>query len=158
MKFKVAHSGHIYLGIIVTLFILFMIASIFCPDFNSKSNTMDRTFVLYKIGEISRKNGRTFIIINKEYIPGLEGLEDFPEVTVVYWFHQNDNPDKRSILKVHPKGNPENPIRGVFATHAPVRPNLLGISRVKIISVNENVLEIDEIDAYDHSPVIDLKN
>lgn len=158
MKFKVAHAGHLYLGIIVTLFIMLIITAIMCPDFNSKNNTMDRTFLLYQIGEISRENGRTFIIINKEYIPGLEGLEGFPEVTVVYWFHQNDNPDKRSILKVHPKGNPENPIRGVFATHAPVRPNLLAISRVKVLSINGNIIEIDEIDAYNHSPVIDLKN
>ena len=46
----------------------------------------------------------------------------------------------------------------VFATHSPVRLNLIAVSRCKILSINENVIEIDEIDAYDRTPVIDLKN
>lgn len=158
MKYEVARTGYIYLVIIVSLFILLIGTIILCPNFKSKSDTMHRTFALYQVGEITKENGRTFITINEEYISGLKGLEDFPEVTVVYWFDQNDNPEKRTILQVHPQGNPENPVRGVFATHSPVRPNLIAISRVKILSINENVIEIDEIDAYNHSPIIDLKN
>ena len=69
-----------------------------------------------------------------------------------------DTPEKRSILQVHPRGNVENPIRGVFATHAPVRPNLIAISRCKIITVKNNIIEIDDIDAFSGSPVLDLKN
>ncbi len=158
MEYRAARTHYQYLVIVAILLILLIITALFCPNFNSKSDSVDKTFALYQIGEITRENGHTFININKAYLPGLKGLENFPELTVVYWFDQNDSQEQRSILQVHPKGDPENPNRGVFATHAPVRPNLIAISRVKIISINENIIEIDEIDAYDHSPVIDLKN
>ena len=78
--------------------------------------------------------------------------------TVLYWFGRNDTPDKRLILHVHPHCNKENPKRGVFATHSPVRPNLIATSRCKIISVKENAIEIDKIDAFPDTPVLDLKN
>ena len=48
-------------------------------------------------------------------------------------------------------------MRGVFATRAPVRPNLIALSRVRILSVRENIIEIDGIDAFPDSPVLDLK-
>jgi tRNA (Thr-GGU) A37 N-methylase len=77
---------------------------------------------------------------------------------VVYWFHLNDTPEKRAVLQVHPQGNKANPMRGVFATHSPVRPNLIAISRCKILAVKDNVVEIDSIDAFTGTPVLDLKN
>jgi tRNA (Thr-GGU) A37 N-methylase len=49
-------------------------------------------------------------------------------------------------------------MRGVFATHSPVRPNLIAISRCRILSVRDNIIEIDGIDAFDGTPVLDLKN
>ena len=50
-----------------------------------------------------------------------------------------------------------NPLTGVFATHSPFRPNLLAISKCDIIEVRDNIIEIKEIDAFDGSPVLDLK-
>ena len=58
---------------------------------------------------------------------------------------------------MHPRGNPENPVRGVFATRAPVRPNLIALSRVRVLSVRDNVIEIDHIDAFPDTPVLDLR-
>jgi tRNA-Thr(GGU) m(6)t(6)A37 methyltransferase TsaA len=126
--------------------------------FRFRKNQEQQRFVIHPIGEIRKTEKRTFITIFEKFEPGLKGLESFEEVTVVYWFDRNDVPEKRSILQVHPQGNTENPIRGVFATHSPVRPNLIAISKCKILSINRNVIEIDEIDAYDRTPVIDLKN
>jgi tRNA (adenine37-N6)-methyltransferase len=120
--------------------------------------TNNKSFTVYEIGRVVKENERTYIVLDKKYEAGLMGLENFSTVTVVYWFDRNDTPEKRSILQVHPKGNPENPLRGVFATHAPVRPNLIAISTCRIISVKDNVIEIDEIDAFHNTPVIDLKN
>ena len=117
-----------------------------------------QTYTLYPIGNVMKEGGRTFIVLDKKYEPGLIGLDKFSHVTVVYWFDRNDTPRKRSILQVHPQGNKTNPLRGVFATHSPVRPNLIAISRCKIISVEGNIIEVDGIDAFDDSPVIDLKN
>ena len=115
-------------------------------------------FTVYPIGEVFKKGDQTYIIIDKKYEAGLMGMENFEEVTVIYWFDQNDTPEKRSILQVHPRGNKNNPVRGVFSTHSPVRPNLIAVSRCKILSVKDNIIEIDKIDAFNHSPVLDLKN
>jgi tRNA-Thr(GGU) m(6)t(6)A37 methyltransferase TsaA len=116
------------------------------------------SFTLHPIGTVERRGGRTLIVLNERYTPGLMGLEDFSHVTVLYWFDRNDTPEKRATLHVHPFGDPANPLRGVFSTRAPVRPNLIAISRCRILSVKDNVVEVDGIDAFDGSPVLDLKN
>lgn len=117
-----------------------------------------KKFTVHPIGWIRKSEGRTTIVVDKKYQAGLLGLEQFPEVWVLYWFDRNDTPEKRSILQVHPRGNKDNPKRGVFATHSPVRPNLIAMSRCKIISVKDNVIEIESIDAFPDTPVLDLKN
>lgn len=114
-------------------------------------------FEVHPIGRIQKKEGRTFIVIDKAYEAGMKGLEKHDYVNVVYWFDKNDTPEKRAILQVHPRGDRKNPLTGVFATHAPFRPNLIAITQCDIIGVKQNVIEIKEIDAFDGSPVIDLK-
>ncbi|MHC4657094.1 MAG: tRNA (N6-threonylcarbamoyladenosine(37)-N6)-methyltransferase TrmO [Planctomycetota bacterium] len=114
-------------------------------------------FKVYPIGKIEKKDGRTFIILDKEYEAGLKGLQKHSYVHVVYWFDRNDTPEKRAILQVHPRADKDNPLTGVFATHSPFRPNLIAISKCDIISIKENVIEIKDIDAFDGSPVLDLK-
>ncbi|MHC4541588.1 MAG: tRNA (N6-threonylcarbamoyladenosine(37)-N6)-methyltransferase TrmO [Planctomycetota bacterium] len=114
-------------------------------------------FKVYPIGEVQKKDGRTFIVLDKQYEAGLRGLENHSYVHVVYWFDRNDMPEKRAILRVHPRGDRDNPMTGVFATHSPFRPNLIAISKCEIISIEENVIEIKHIDAFDSSPVLDLK-
>jgi len=115
-------------------------------------------FTVYPIGWVRKADGRTTIVVDKKYEPGLLGLEKFSHVWVLYWFDRNDTPEKRSILQVHPGGDMRNPIRGVFATHSPARPNLIAMSQCKIISVKGNVIEIESIDAFPDTPVLDLKN
>ena len=116
------------------------------------------SFTVYPIGKVEKDGGKTFIVVEKRYQSALLGLEQFSHVTVVYWFDRNDTPAQRAILQVHPQGNRSKPIRGVFATHSPVRPNLIAISRCKILGIKENIIEIEGIDAFDGSPVIDMKN
>jgi len=113
---------------------------------------------VYPIGKVVKEHGRTFIVVDKKYEPGLLGLDSPSFVTVIYWFDRNDTPKKRSTLQVHPRRNMKNPLRGVFATHSPVRPNLIGVSRCRIISIKNNIIEIEDIDAFPGSPVIDLKS
>lgn len=117
----------------------------------------EKRFVSYPIGNVVKDGGRTFIVLDKKYEPGLLGLEKHSYVTVVYWFDKNDTPQRRAILQVHPRGDASNPLTGVFATHSPVRPNLIAISKCDIISVKKNIIEIKDIDAFDGSPVLDLK-
>jgi len=114
-------------------------------------------FVLHPIGRIRKTKTTTRIVLYKKYQSGLMGFEELSEIWVLWWFNRNDNPHMRSTLRVHPKGDPANPLRGVFATRAPMRPNLIALSRCKIRSVKNNVIEIDEIDALPDTPVLDLR-
>ena len=130
-----------------------------CRELNSseQGQTQEKSFKVFPIGKVVKENGRSFIVLDKQYQAGLKGLEDHSYVHVVYWFDRNDTPEKRAILEVHPRADKANPLTGVFATHSPFRPNLIAISRCDIISIKENVIEIKDIDAFDGSPVLDLK-
>ncbi|MCF7673879.1 MAG: TrmO family methyltransferase [Akkermansiaceae bacterium] len=70
----------------------------------------------------------TRIGIFDPYVEGLLGLQEWSHVNVFYWFDQNDQPQKRGILRVHPRGDQANPLTGVFACRSPVRPNLIALS------------------------------
>ena len=117
----------------------------------------DQSFAVYPIGKVLKKGGRSYIVLDSKYQAGLRGLEKHAYVNVVYWFDKNDTPEKRAILEVHPRGDKSNPLTGVFATHSPFRPNLLAISKCDIIEIKENIIEVKDIDAFDGSPVLDLK-
>ena len=118
---------------------------------------MGKDFHIYPIGFIEKSNNITEIVIHSTYIDALLGLDSFSHIHVIYWFHQNDTPQKRNILRVHPRKNKQNPLTGVFATHSPVRPNLLAMSLCRILSITSNRIRIHEIDAHHGSPVIDIK-
>ena len=115
-------------------------------------------FQLHPIGVIHKRDGVVRIEIYPDYSDALLGLEQFSHINVLYWFHENDTAEQRSILRVHPCGNEQNPLTGVFATHAPVRPNPIALTLCKIVSIDGNQICVDNIDAYDGSPVIDIKS
>lgn len=115
-------------------------------------------FKVYPVGRVISKKGQPLRLrIHDKYVPALKGLEGFSHVAVLYWFHKNDTPRKRGILQVHPRGNRKNPLTGVFACRAPVRPNLIALSVCKILSVEGGQVRIDKIDAFDDTPILDLK-
>ncbi|HOA51363.1 MAG: tRNA (N6-threonylcarbamoyladenosine(37)-N6)-methyltransferase TrmO [Thermogutta sp.] len=115
------------------------------------------SFTVYPIGRVEKTDGRCRIVLDEKYKPGLLGLEQWSHVQVLWWFDKNDTPQKRAIVQVHPRGDKNNPLTGVFACRAPVRPNLIGLTLCKILRVQDNVVEIDDIDAFDGTPVLDLK-
>jgi len=115
------------------------------------------TYTMSPVGWIRKTGGKTFIVIDKRYQPALLGVDQLSSLWVLYWFDRNDSPEERAILQVHPRGDPERPLRGVFATRSPFRPNLIAVSNVKVLSVRDNIIEIDAIDAFADTPVLDLK-
>ncbi len=117
-----------------------------------------KEFIVHPIGYVRKADGKTTIVLDKKYEPGLLRMEKQSEIWVLWWFDRNDTPEKRSILQVHPRGNSDNPLTGVFATHSPVRPNLIAMTRCKVISVKGNVIEIESIDAFPDTPVLDIKS
>jgi len=114
-------------------------------------------FKLYSVGRVQKKDKSVTLRIFDRYADALKGLDGFSHVWVLYWFDKNDTPQKRSILHVHPRGNRENPLTGVFACRSPVRPNLIALSLCRILSVKTGVVQIDKIDAFDDTPILDLK-
>jgi tRNA-Thr(GGU) m(6)t(6)A37 methyltransferase TsaA len=116
------------------------------------------TYEIHPIGWVRKAEGRTTIVVDKKCEEALLGVDKLSEIWVVWWFDRNDTPEKRSILQVHPRGNKNNPLTGVFATHSPVRPNLIAMTRCKIISVKDNVIEIEGIDAFSDTSVLDRKS
>jgi tRNA (adenine37-N6)-methyltransferase len=150
----------------VLLFSTFMTAGCSIPiESDNKSiklNTIEgesaeSSFKLYPIGRVKRKGKTVSLNIFKKYKDALKGLADFSHAFVLYWFDRNDTPEKRSILQVHPRGNKKNPLTGVFACRAPVRPNLIALSLCRILSVKNNIVYIENIDALNNSPILDIK-
>ena len=117
----------------------------------------DPSYQVSPIGWVRKTDDKTVIEIYKKYQDALLGVDDLDAIWVLYWFDRNDTSELRSILQVHPRANSDNPLRGVFATRAPVRPNLIALSRCRILSVKDNIIEIDDIDAFDDTPVLDIK-
>ena len=118
---------------------------------------MSESYYLKPVGIIRKRDEKAWIEITDDYTDALLGLDGFSHIVVLYWFHKNDTPKDRKILKVHPRANPKNPLTGVFATHSPKRPNLIAISICEITSIEGNIIYIDRIDALDGTPVIDIK-
>jgi len=91
--------------------------------------------------------------LNPDIAGALHGINPGDKLVVITWFHLAD----RSILKVHPRSDPRNPLTGVFLTRSPDRPNPLGLHRVTVRSVDGNRITIGPIEAVDGTPVVDLK-
>jgi len=114
-------------------------------------------FKLHPVGIVDKKGKSVKLRIYDRYSDALVGLDGFSHAIVLYWFDRNDTPEKRNILQVHPRGNKKNPLTGVFACRAPVRPNLIAMSVCKIRGLEGGMLSIDKIDALDGSPILDIK-
>jgi tRNA-Thr(GGU) m(6)t(6)A37 methyltransferase TsaA len=89
--------------------------------------------------------------IKHEYVNGLKDIDGFSHIILIYHFHIS----KGYLLEIipflddHPKG--------VFATRAPKRPNPIGLSIVKLIKVEDNILHIEDVDILDNTPLLDIK-
>ena len=118
---------------------------------------MSNPLTIHPVGAVRKRAGRAWIEVFDDYRDALLGLEGFSHLLVLFWFHENDTPEARRTLRVHPRKDPSNPLTGVFATHAPIRPNLIGLTRCRIESIEGALIRIDAIDANDGSPVVDIK-
>ncbi len=119
--------------------------------------SIGQTYSIQPVGKVIKIPGGAILEVLPGFKDGLLGLEGFSHIQVYYWFDRNDSPEKRAILRVHPRGDKANPLTGVFGTRSPFRPNLIGVSVSRIRAVEQNKIAIDEIDAFDGSPIIDLK-
>ncbi len=91
--------------------------------------------------------------VDSDFARGLIGIAPGDEIIIITWLHRAD----REVLEVHPRGDPEIPLAGAFATRSPHRPNPLGLHRVSVREINGTRLRIGPIEAIDGTPVVDVK-
>ncbi|WP_206955210.1 tRNA (N6-threonylcarbamoyladenosine(37)-N6)-methyltransferase TrmO [Trinickia acidisoli] len=94
-----------------------------------------------------------WIELAPQYAEGLTGLSSGDELIVLAWFHLAD----RSKLVIHPRGDRDRPLTGVFATRSPHRPNPIGMHRVTVREIDGNRLRVGPIEAVDGTPIVDIK-
>jgi tRNA-Thr(GGU) m(6)t(6)A37 methyltransferase TsaA len=94
-----------------------------------------------------------WIAIDPALRDGLDGVLSGSRLLVVTWLHLGD----RDALRVHPRDDASNPLRGVFATRSASRPNPIGLHEVEVLEVDGNRLRVAPLEAIDGTPVVDLK-
>lgn len=116
-------------------------------------------FILNSIGKITVRDDETVIELDKQYIPALSGMEGFGYLQILWWFSGCDNQESRAkLLERSPyKKGPD--ILGTFATRSPERPNPIALSCVYVTNIDyqNGIIGLAYIDAYDGSPVLDIK-
>jgi tRNA-Thr(GGU) m(6)t(6)A37 methyltransferase TsaA len=84
---------------------------------------------------------------------GLMGIQPGDELILLTWLHLAE----RDVLQVHPRGDLSRPLRGVFATRSPDRPNPVGLHRVTVLEVTAQKLLVSPLEAVDATPIVDIK-
>ena len=106
--------------------------------------------------EVRDKNVISQIVFREELIEALDGIEEFSHLFVLFWLHKIELKE-RDIMKVRPRGRSDMPLLGIFATRTPHRPNPIGLTRVKLLNVESNVVTVQGLDAFNGTPVLDIK-
>lgn len=116
-------------------------------------------FEVKQVGTLHTKKEKFFIELLPEYIPLLQGFKGFGYMQVLWWFHQCDNEKARSKQTVDRPYVRGPDTLGIYATRSPERPNPIALSCAYVtdIDYDQGRIELAYIDAYDGSPVIDIK-
>ncbi|MDP4215032.1 MAG: tRNA (N6-threonylcarbamoyladenosine(37)-N6)-methyltransferase TrmO [Bacteroidota bacterium] len=91
--------------------------------------------------------------LDDTYLPALDGIVAGDELILLTWFHLSD----REVQQVHPRGDVNNPMMGVFGTRSPDRPNPIGLHPVRVLELSGNRMKVGPLEAVDGTPVVDIK-
>ena len=116
------------------------------------------TYRVYPIGYIRRTGDDITLEISEPFRSALKQLDKFSHVIAFWWADRHDNPDSRGIMQTEPPYSAGR-VTGVFACRAEYRPNPIGMTVCKLMALDEEQgqVRVADIDAYDGTPVIDLK-
>jgi len=106
--------------------------------------------------EVRDKSRLSEIHLNTNLLPALDGIAGFSHVFVLFWLNETTGKE-RDMLKVHPRGRADLPLVGVFAVRTKHRPNPIGLTLCRLVKVKGTVLTVRGLDAFDGTPVLDLK-
>ena len=96
------------------------------------------------------------IVVNDEFARGLDGIDKFSHVIVVFWMHEATFDAARDLVR-RPRGRTDMPEAGIFAQRARHRPNPIGLTAVRLLRRDGNALFVRGLDAIDGTPVLDVK-
>jgi tRNA (adenine37-N6)-methyltransferase len=99
----------------------------------------------------TRSHASGQVEVFSEYAPGLQDLEGFSHIYLLYAFHRSEG----YSLKIQPFLDDN--LRGLFATRYPCRPNPIGLSVVRLVTRRDNILDIEGVDVLDGTPLLDIK-
>ncbi len=119
-----------------------------------------KEYRVYPIGFVRKKNKKEYLEILPEFHVGLYRLDTISHAFVLWWIHESDTLEARKTRKSIPrvKNTLVTPQEmGTFATRSPRRPNPIGLTLVKIAKVTEDQVYVDHIDAFDGTPILDIK-
>jgi tRNA-Thr(GGU) m(6)t(6)A37 methyltransferase TsaA len=106
--------------------------------------------------EVKDKTRTSQVVMCKELTNALDGISGFSHLFVLFWLHET-SAKQRKLLKVHPRRRKDLPLLGIFATRTMTRPNPIGLTLVELVNVEDNVLTVRGLDAFDGTPVLDIK-
>ena len=96
------------------------------------------------------------IVLESEYISGMKGLEDFSHVNIIYYLDKAMYETDKHLQR-KPQNRDDMPLVGIFSQRGKDRPNSIGMTSVKVVSVSEDTLIVKGLDAIDGTPVLDIK-
>jgi tRNA-Thr(GGU) m(6)t(6)A37 methyltransferase TsaA len=94
-----------------------------------------------------------WLVFEPDVLDALDGIAPGARVIVLTWLHRA----RRDVLRVHPRGDPANPIQGVFNTRSEDRPNPIGLHPVDVLAVEGDRIRVRSLEAIDGTPVVDVK-
>ena len=118
-----------------------------------------KDITIFPIGYVENDNGKASIHINQKYIPAIKELDKFSHVIVIWWAHESEVFRNEVQLTCEPPYGEGTPETGIFATRSEYRPNPIAITTCHIIKVDmkKGIVEVGGLDAFDKTPVLDLK-
>jgi tRNA-Thr(GGU) m(6)t(6)A37 methyltransferase TsaA len=94
-----------------------------------------------------------WLVIEPRLLDALDGIEPGDRVIVLTWLHRA----RRDVLRVHPRDDARNPLRGVFSTRSADRPNPIGLHEVEVLAIEGGRVLVSPLEAVDGTPVLDVK-
>ncbi len=88
------------------------------------------------------------------FVDALDGITVGSEILILTWLHEG----RRNLLRAHPRGDANEPLRGVFSTRSPDRPNPIGLHRAEVMEIQKpGCIRVRPLEALDGTPIIDIK-
>ena len=94
-----------------------------------------------------------WLVLDDGVLDALDGLAPGDRVIILTWLHRA----RRDVLRVHPRDDARNPLRGVFGTRSADRPNPIGLHEVRVLQIDGARVRVSDLEAVDGTPIVDIK-